>query len=80
MKKPNIHTILGSSRRDCVLIILFQLYDSKSGPFEGNLFWVSVWHSPPPTNLQIGRRTNPILIQHNTILKQPIQNNSKLKT
>ena len=85
MKKPNIHTILGSSRRDCVLIILFQLYDSKSGPFAGNLFGVSVWHSPPPpppppTNLQIGRRTNPIFIQHNTILKQPIQNNSKLKT
>ena len=33
-------TIIGSSRRDCVLVILFQFYISKAGPFEGNLFWV----------------------------------------
>ena len=33
-------TITGSFRRDCVLIILFQLHGSKAGLFEGNLFWV----------------------------------------
>ena len=40
MKKPYTRTIIGSSGRDCVLIILFQLYGSKAGLFEGNLFWV----------------------------------------
>ena len=40
MKKLYMHTIIGSSGRDCVLTILFQLYGSKAGLFEGNLFWV----------------------------------------
>ena len=30
MKKPYLRTIIASSERDCVLIILFQLYDSKA--------------------------------------------------
>ena len=47
-------------RRDCVLIILFQLYGSNTGVFEGNLFWVG--HYDRLCNLHIGRRTNPILI------------------
>ena len=38
MKKFCMWTILGSSGSDQVLIILFQLYDSKAGLFEGNLF------------------------------------------
>ena len=59
MKKLYMHTIIGSSGRDCVLIILLQLYDSKAGLFENNLVWVGQYDS---VNLQIGRRTNPILI------------------
>ena len=33
-------TIIGSSERDCVLIILFDFYDFMAGLFEGSLFWV----------------------------------------
>ena len=33
-----MRTIMGSFRRDCVLVILFQLYDSKYGLFEINVF------------------------------------------
>ena len=40
MKKSYMGTIIGSSRRDHFLIILFQLYGSKTVSFEGNLFWV----------------------------------------
>ena len=44
--------IVGSSGRNCVLIILFQLYGSKTGLFESNLFWVGQYDnmtiSPPP--------------------------------
>ena len=47
MKKFCMWTILGSSGSDQVLIILFQLYDSKAGLFEGNLFWVG--HCDPST-------------------------------
>ena len=36
MKKPYIRTIIGFSGSDCALIILFQLYGSKVGLFEGN--------------------------------------------
>ena len=39
-KKPYMHTIVGSSGRNFVLIILFQLQGSKTGLFESNLFWV----------------------------------------
>ena len=42
MKKPYMRTIIGSSGRDCVLII--------DGFFQGNLFWVSHYDIlPPPT-------------------------------
>ena len=62
--------IIGSSERDCVLIILFQLYDNKGRLFEGNLFWVSQHDS---SNIHIGRRTTPVLIQSNTILNIILQ-------
>ena len=48
MKRPYMHTIIGSSGRDCVLIILFQLYGTRAGLFEGNLSWVGQYeHSQP---------------------------------
>ena len=40
MKKPYMTTVKGSSGRDCVLIIMFELYGSKSAFFKSNLFWV----------------------------------------
>ena len=48
MKKLHMPTIICSSRRGCV--ILFQLYGSKAGLFEDNLFWLghSITASPPP--------------------------------
>ena len=42
-----MRTIIGSSGRDCILIILFQIYGSKAGLFEGNLFWVGQYAPPP---------------------------------
>ena len=45
MKISYMCTCASSSGRDYVLIILFQLYDSKTGLFEGNLFWVG--HNDP---------------------------------
>ena len=59
MKKTYMYTVIGSSERDCVLIILFQLYGSKGEHFEGNLFWVGQYD---PSNLHIEGRTNQILI------------------
>ena len=53
-----MNTIVGSSRRDCVIVILFQLYGSKAGLFEGDLFWVGQYDPTP--NLHIERRTNSI--------------------
>ena len=41
-----MRTNLGSSGRDCVLIILFQLYGSKAGLFEGNLLWPGQYDPP----------------------------------
>ena len=58
MKKPYIHTIIHYSGKHCVLIILFQLYGSKAGLSDSNLFWVG--HCTP--NLHTGRTTNPIFI------------------
>ena len=46
MKKLYMCTIIGSSGRDCVLIILFQFYGSKAGLFESNLIWVD---TPQPS-------------------------------
>ena len=40
MKKPYMHTIIGSSGRDCVLIILFEFHGSRAGLFDGDLFCV----------------------------------------
>ena len=40
MKKPYMRTIIGSSGRDCVLVI--------DGFFQGNLFWVSHYDILPP--------------------------------
>ena len=52
MKKLYMCTIIGYSGRDCVLIMLFQLYGSKAGLFQVDLFWVG----------KKRRRTNQILI------------------
>ena len=41
-----MRTIIGSSRRGCALVILFQMYGCKTGLFEGNFFWVGP-HDPP---------------------------------
>ena len=49
MKKPFMRTIMGFSGRDCILIILFQLYGFKTGLFEGNLFWMGQYYPLPPT-------------------------------
>ena len=48
MKKPCMRTIIGSSGRDCVLIILFQYYGLKAGLFEHNLIWVGQYVPPQP--------------------------------
>ena len=40
MKKSCTCTIIGTSGRDCILIIFFQLYGCKTSLFEGNLFWI----------------------------------------
>ena len=48
MKKPYMCTIIGSSGWEFVLIILFQLYGSKAGLFESDLFWVGQYDPPPP--------------------------------
>ena len=41
-------TILGSSGRDCVSIILFQFYCSNGGFFESNLIWVGQYDPLQP--------------------------------
>ena len=46
MKKPHMRTIIGSSKGDCVLIILFPLYGSIARPFECNLFRMCQWYDP----------------------------------
>ena len=48
MKKLHMRTNIGSSRSGCVLITLFQLYDSNAGLSEGNVFWVGQYAPPPP--------------------------------
>ena len=47
MKEPYMRTIIGSSGRDCGLIISFQLYGSKAAFFESNLFWVGQYDPSP---------------------------------
>ena len=50
MIKPYMRTIIGSARRDFVLIILFQLYGFKAEFFEGSLFWVGQYDSHQPSS------------------------------
>ena len=38
MKKLYMHTAVGFSGRECILIILFQLYGSRAGLLEDDLF------------------------------------------
>ena len=47
LKKPYMCLIIGSSEKDCVLIILFQIYGTKAGLFEGNLFKVGQYDHFP---------------------------------
>ena len=49
MKKQYLSTIIGSFGMDCVLITLFQLYSSKAGLFQSNLFWVGQYDHPQPS-------------------------------
>ena len=47
MKKPYMRKIICSTGKDSVLIILFQLYNSKFGLFEGNLIWLGQYDPQP---------------------------------
>ena len=49
MKKLYMRTNIGSSERGSVLIILYQLYGSKAGLFDGNLLWAGQYD--PPTSI-----------------------------
>ena len=40
-------TIIGLFGRVCVLVILFQLYDSNAWLFESNLIWVGQYDPQP---------------------------------
>ena len=74
MKKLYMQTIIVSSGRNCVLMILFHLYETKAGLFKVICSgWVNM---TPPHNLHIGRRANPILI-YNSLATY--LNNSKSK-
>ena len=42
-----MRTVIASFGRVSVLVILFQLYDSKAGLFEVNLFWVGQYDPLP---------------------------------
>ena len=44
MKKSSMHTIIAY-----MYTILFQLYGSKAGVFEDNLFWEGKYDPPPPS-------------------------------
>ena len=69
-----MHTIIGSSGRDCVLIILFHLYETKAKLVKVICSgWVNM---NPPRNCHIERRANPILI-YNSLATY--LNNSKSK-
>ena len=60
-----MHTIIGSPGRDCILIILFQVYGSRDGVFEGYFILEGQYDHQ---NFHIGRKTNTILIYLNTFL------------
>ena len=57
MRKLYTRTIIVSSGRECVLIVLFQFSGIKVGLFGGN--WIGQYDLP---NLHIGWKTNPVLI------------------
>ena len=59
MKKLYMHAIIGSSGKDCVLIILFQLDGSMPGLFK---VLYSGWVSMTPPNLLSGRNARQIRI------------------
>ena len=63
-----MRTIIGSSRRDCVLVTYFNFMALRRG-FLKVIY--SGWVSMTP-NIHIEKRTNPTLIELNTILKLPI--------
>ena len=44
-----MHTIKGFSGRDCILVMLFQLYDSRTWLFDGNLFFLGPYDLPQPS-------------------------------
>ena len=50
MKKPYMSSTIGSSGRDCVLIILFQFYGFRAWCFKSNLFQVGQYDPPQPSN------------------------------
>ena len=73
-----MRTIIGSSGRDYVLIILFQFYGSKAELFESNLIWVgqndpTLSALPPPPSTFILEE----LIQYYNLM-QFLSNQSKL--
>ena len=45
-------TIIGSSDRNCALIILFPLNGSKAGLFECHLFWMGQSYDPSTFTLE----------------------------
>ena len=45
IKELYMHAVIGYSGRDCVFIILFQLWGSKTGLFRVNLFWMDKYDS-----------------------------------
>ena len=48
MKKPYMHTIIGSTGKYCVLITFFQLYGPRAGLVECDLKWVVQYNPPSP--------------------------------
>ena len=74
MKKPYMRTIIGSSGRDCVFIMLFPLYGSKTGLIQDNLFRVGQYDSPPPPTFILEDK----LIQYQYKLIQFFSNLSKV--
>ena len=69
-----MRSFIGSSGRDCVLSILFILFNflALMLGFLKVICYGCVIMTPPTLNLHIGRRTNLILIEPNIILKQPV--------
>ena len=47
-----MHTVIGSSGRDCVFITLFPLYGSNAGLIQDNLFRVGQYDSLPPSGVR----------------------------